>query len=106
MVAHAHDGARSAWMDVPAPSYAALEENVTADVCIVGAGIAGMSTAYTLAAEGRNVVVLDDEPAGGGMTQRTTAALVECDRRPLSAHRAPPWTRRSSHRGRKPHGRH
>src|SRR6185503_15166315 len=45
------------------------------DVCIVGAGIAGMTTAYSLAAEGRSVIVLDDGPVGGGMTQRTTAHL-------------------------------
>lgn len=75
MNANANDGTRSAWMDVAAPSYAALEEDLITDVCIVGAGIAGMSTAYALAAEGRNVAVLDDGPVGGGMTQRTTAHL-------------------------------
>src|SRR6266496_3024194 len=32
---------------------APLSENLTADVCVVGAGIAGVSTAY-LAARGRN----------------------------------------------------
>jgi glycine/D-amino acid oxidase-like deaminating enzyme/nitrite reductase/ring-hydroxylating ferredoxin subunit len=75
MVTNEYGGTRSAWMDVPAPSYPPLEEDLATDVCIVGAGIAGMSTAYTLAAEGRNVVVLDDGPVGGGMTQRTTAHL-------------------------------
>ncbi|HEV2912579.1 MAG TPA: FAD-dependent oxidoreductase [Pyrinomonadaceae bacterium] len=67
----------SVWMataEVPAQS--ALAENVEADVCIVGAGIAGMTTAYLLAREGKRVVVLDDGPIGGGMTQRTTAHLV------------------------------
>jgi glycine/D-amino acid oxidase-like deaminating enzyme/nitrite reductase/ring-hydroxylating ferredoxin subunit len=70
-----HDTPRSAWMDVPAPDYAPLNEDIAADVCIVGAGIAGMTTAYALAREGSNVVVLDDGPVGGGMTQRTTAHL-------------------------------
>ncbi len=46
------------------------------DVCIVGAGIAGMTTAYLLAHAGRSVIVLDDGPVGGGMTGRTTAHLV------------------------------
>jgi glycine/D-amino acid oxidase-like deaminating enzyme/nitrite reductase/ring-hydroxylating ferredoxin subunit len=45
------------------------------DVCIVGAGISGMTTAYLLACEGRSVVVLDDGPIGGGETGRTTAHL-------------------------------
>ena len=58
------------------PSDGALASNTSADVCIVGAGIAGMTTAYLLAREGKQVVVLDDGPIGGGMTGRTTAHLV------------------------------
>jgi glycine/D-amino acid oxidase-like deaminating enzyme/nitrite reductase/ring-hydroxylating ferredoxin subunit len=54
----------------------ALATDISADVCIVGAGIAGMTTAYLLAREGKQVVVLDDGPIGGGMTGRTTAHLV------------------------------
>jgi glycine/D-amino acid oxidase-like deaminating enzyme/nitrite reductase/ring-hydroxylating ferredoxin subunit len=53
-----------------------LTERITADVCVVGAGIAGMTTAYFLSREGKSVVVLDDGPIGGGMTGRTTAHLV------------------------------
>ncbi len=53
-----------------------LSERISADVCVVGAGIAGMSTAYLLARAGKSVVVLDDGPIGGGMTGRTTAHLV------------------------------
>jgi glycine/D-amino acid oxidase-like deaminating enzyme/nitrite reductase/ring-hydroxylating ferredoxin subunit len=68
---------RSVWMDTAeVPLEPALPERVNADVCIVGAGIAGMSTAYLLAREGKSVVVLDDGPIGGGMTGRTTAHLV------------------------------
>ena len=55
---------------------APLEKSIEADVCVVGAGIAGMTTAYLLAREGKAVVVLDDGPIGGGMTGRTTAHLV------------------------------
>src|SRR5580765_3933582 len=53
-----------------------LKESISTDVCIVGAGIAGMTTAYLLASEGKAVVVLDDGAIGGGMTGRTTAHLV------------------------------
>src|SRR5947209_11686369 len=57
-------------------SESALAEDARADVCVVGAGIAGMTTAYLLAREGKSVVVIDDGPVGGGMTGRTTAHLV------------------------------
>ena len=53
-----------------------LAGNLTTDVCIVGAGIAGVTTAYLFAREGKNVVLIDDGPVGGGMTGRTTAQLV------------------------------
>jgi glycine/D-amino acid oxidase-like deaminating enzyme/nitrite reductase/ring-hydroxylating ferredoxin subunit len=57
------------------PSSDPLAENTAASVCVVGAGIAGMTTAYLLAREGKEVIVLDDGPIGGGMTARTTAHL-------------------------------
>jgi glycine/D-amino acid oxidase-like deaminating enzyme/nitrite reductase/ring-hydroxylating ferredoxin subunit len=71
------DQSRSVWMDTTeVPVESALTDRTSADVCIVGAGIAGMTTAYLLAREGKSVVVLDDGPIGGGMTERTTAHLV------------------------------
>lgn len=57
------------------PATHRLRENITCDVCIVGAGIAGLSTAYLLAKEGKKVVVLDSKSIGGGETSRTTAHL-------------------------------
>jgi glycine/D-amino acid oxidase-like deaminating enzyme len=45
------------------------------DVCVIGAGIAGLTTAFLLAREGRAVAVLDDGPIGGGQTGRTSAHL-------------------------------
>ena len=53
-----------------------LTENLMADICVIGAGIAGVTAAYLLAREGRDVVLIDDGPMGGGMTGRTTAHLV------------------------------
>jgi len=53
-----------------------LRSDARADVCIVGAGIAGLTTAYLLAQEGKRVVVVDDGPTAGGETCRTTAHLV------------------------------
>ena len=66
----------SAWMaTADVPSYSPLTEDAECDVCIIGAGIAGLTTAYTLARAGKRVVVLDDGPVGGGETGRTTAHL-------------------------------
>ena len=67
----------SLWMaTADTPSQSRLQEDIRTDVCIIGAGIAGLTTAYLLAQEGRSVVVLDDGPIGGGMTGRTTAHLT------------------------------
>jgi glycine/D-amino acid oxidase-like deaminating enzyme/nitrite reductase/ring-hydroxylating ferredoxin subunit len=67
----------SVWMQTAdVPDEPQLKADVQADVCIVGAGIAGLTTAYLLAKEGKRVVVLDDGPAAGGETCRTTAHLV------------------------------
>lgn len=57
----------------PAPR---LRANVRADVCVVGGGMAGLSTAYRLATAGRSVAVLEAREPGMGETSRTTAHLV------------------------------
>src|SRR5687767_2400009 len=66
---------RSPWMWHPVPETQLLPGDTRADVCVVGAGIAGLSAAYFLAKKGSSVVVIDDGPIGGGMTSRTTAHL-------------------------------
>ena len=58
------------------PLCAPLAENVHVQVCVVGGGIAGLTTAYLLAKAGRSVALLDDGPLGGGMTQMTSAHLT------------------------------
>lgn len=68
----------SLWHDtVGSLARSSLTDDARADVCVVGAGIAGMMTAYLLAREGQNVIVLDDGPIGGGETGRTTAHLSD-----------------------------
>jgi glycine/D-amino acid oxidase-like deaminating enzyme/nitrite reductase/ring-hydroxylating ferredoxin subunit len=67
----------SVWMATAAlPAFSKLTNNERADVCIVGAGIAGLTTAYLLARAGKSVIVLDDGPIVSGETERTTAHLV------------------------------
>ncbi len=58
------------------PIYSSLRDDVHADVCIVGAGIAGLTTAYLLIQAGKSVVILDDGELAGGMTSATTAHLT------------------------------
>ena len=66
----------SLWMATDPPRVLPpLGEDLRTDVAVIGAGIAGITTAYLLALEGRRVVVLDDGPVGGGETGRTTAHL-------------------------------
>jgi glycine/D-amino acid oxidase-like deaminating enzyme/nitrite reductase/ring-hydroxylating ferredoxin subunit len=66
----------SAWVaTADLPQYQPLTQDARADVCVIGAGIAGLSTAYLLTRAGKSVVVLDGGPLACGQTQRTTAHL-------------------------------
>jgi glycine/D-amino acid oxidase-like deaminating enzyme/nitrite reductase/ring-hydroxylating ferredoxin subunit len=57
------------------PEFPPVSAHLRTGVCIVGAGISGLTTAYLLAREGRPVVVIDDGPIVSGETERTTAHL-------------------------------
>ena len=70
------ENTKSLWMKTASVGKRSpLNADTSADVCIVRAGIAGLTTAYLLAREGQSVVVLDDGPVAGGQSQRTTAHL-------------------------------
>jgi glycine/D-amino acid oxidase-like deaminating enzyme/nitrite reductase/ring-hydroxylating ferredoxin subunit len=56
-------------------SFPPLSGDTRAHVCVIGAGIAGMTTAYLLTRVGKSVIVIDDGPIGGGETARTTAHI-------------------------------
>lgn len=72
------DGAtRPAWYDATTvPTYPPPTGGLRADVVVVGAGIAGLTTAYLLASAGKSVIVLDEGPIGSGQTGRTSAHLA------------------------------
>ncbi len=55
---------------VDAPNTEALNEAISADVLIIGAGITGLNAAIELARNGTNVVVLDAGVVGGGASGR------------------------------------
>lgn len=69
-------GTTSLWMLDQPPRYPALAGDDSADVCVIGAGIAGLTTAWFLARAGRSVLVVDDGDIGSGETSRTTAHLA------------------------------
>ncbi|HAZ13167.1 MAG: hypothetical protein A2X86_20775 [Bdellovibrionales bacterium GWA2_49_15] len=58
------------------PKFNPLSDNTEVDVCIVGGGIAGLTTAYLLTKEGKRVCVLEDAELCSGQTGRTTAQFV------------------------------
>ncbi|HCY64381.1 MAG TPA: FAD-dependent oxidoreductase [Oxalobacteraceae bacterium] len=70
----------SVWMNTAAvPVFSALSEDIEADVCVIGAGIAGLTTAYLLSREGKQVVLIDALGIGAGETGRTTAHFFPPD---------------------------
>ncbi len=66
----------SLWQQQQTPdTFSSLNENISADVTIIGAGITGITAAYLLAKEGLNVVLLDAGKVTGGTTGFTTAKI-------------------------------
>jgi glycine/D-amino acid oxidase-like deaminating enzyme/nitrite reductase/ring-hydroxylating ferredoxin subunit len=67
----------SLWMSTEVPDFPTLGPlEPDPDICVIGAGIAGLSVARALAARGLDVLVLDRGPVGGGQTARTSAHLA------------------------------
>jgi len=60
----------------PAPSYESLTGSIEADVCVVGGGIAGCSTALHLAERGYRVVLLEGERIGWGASGRNGGQVL------------------------------
>ncbi len=58
------------------PAAAALEGDVEADVCVVGAGLSGCSTALHLARRGYKVVLIEAERVGFGASGRSGGQLI------------------------------
>ncbi len=53
-----------------------LATDVTADVCVIGAGFAGLSTALHLAEAGISVVVLEAHEPGWGASGRNGGQVI------------------------------
>lgn len=60
----------------PAPAHPQLQGDVTADVCVIGGGIAGCSTALDLAERGYKVVLLEGQRIGWGASGRSGGQAI------------------------------
>lgn len=54
----------------------ALEEDLETEVVVIGAGMAGLTAAFLLQKEGKQVAVLEAGRIAGGQTQNTTAKIT------------------------------
>jgi glycine/D-amino acid oxidase-like deaminating enzyme/nitrite reductase/ring-hydroxylating ferredoxin subunit len=69
---------RPIWHDSHAiPKYSDLNSSINVDVCIIGAGITGLTTAYLLTLDGLKVAVIDNERVCSGETGNSTAHITE-----------------------------
>ncbi len=66
----------SLWLDGASRSHPPLDNDVTADVAVVGAGIAGIATAYFLATAGASVVVLEARGVAEAASGRNAGFLL------------------------------
>ncbi|WP_241649084.1 NAD(P)/FAD-dependent oxidoreductase [Paenirhodobacter populi] len=86
----------------PAPETTALAGRETADVCVVGAGYAGLTTALELARKGVSVVVLERKEIGYGGSGRNaghcTPTFTHFSLPDLRKVLGAPWAERLIHR--------
>jgi glycine/D-amino acid oxidase-like deaminating enzyme/nitrite reductase/ring-hydroxylating ferredoxin subunit len=61
--------------NAPKISFPELKKDLKTEVCIIGAGITGLSVGYKLAKEGKKVVIIDKGGVGFGESGATTALL-------------------------------
>jgi glycine/D-amino acid oxidase-like deaminating enzyme/nitrite reductase/ring-hydroxylating ferredoxin subunit len=66
----------SIWISAKQPEFPKLNADLRVEVCVIGGGMAGLTTAYLLAKEGKSVAVLEDGLLCSGETGRTTAHCV------------------------------
>ncbi|TVP83687.1 MAG: FAD-dependent oxidoreductase [Alkalicoccus sp.] len=68
--------ASSLWREKELQSFPALDKDVDAEVCVIGGGIAGVTTAFVLARRGFRTALIDAGQMGGGATGYTTAKVT------------------------------
>ncbi|WP_413585121.1 FAD-dependent oxidoreductase [Bdellovibrio sp. HCB274] len=77
-MAFAQQKTQSLWQkEIAMPQLPRLQNSIETDVCVVGAGIAGLLTAYELLQQGFKVVVIERGPLAKDETGFTTAHLSD-----------------------------
>lgn len=71
----------SVWtQDIELPERKKLDRDLRTDVCIIGAGLAGILTGFLLKAQGMSVAIIDAEKSGadrhGTQPQRLHLSMV------------------------------
>ena len=67
----------SLWLETSSyKNYPSLKNTVYADVCVVGAGICGITLAYLLSKSGLNVVLLEKDKVCQSVTANTTGKIT------------------------------
>ncbi len=66
---------RTPWSSTQVPAFPGLRRDLEVEICVIGAGIAGLTTAYLLRHEGFSVAVLEDGATASGQSGRTSAHL-------------------------------
>ncbi|KFA70547.1 hypothetical protein S40285_08376 [Stachybotrys chlorohalonatus IBT 40285] len=78
--AHTSGASTSVWTHrdkyADRPKFPELTTDMDTDVCVIGAGIAGISIAYELVSRGKNVVMVDARDVLSGETGRTSGHLA------------------------------
>jgi glycine/D-amino acid oxidase-like deaminating enzyme/nitrite reductase/ring-hydroxylating ferredoxin subunit len=83
------NGSTSLWMaSARVPCFSPLPGATDAEVCVIGAGIAGLTAAYLLRKEGKDVVLVEGREIGSGESGRTTAHFFPPDNRYYEIERA------------------
>src|SRR5688500_3872626 len=70
------EGTRSPWMGIKSPRFGVLPGPREVDVCVVGGGITGATTALLLKRRGLRVALIEAGRAGSGETSRSTAHVT------------------------------
>ena len=67
----------SYWVDTTTrPSFSKLDRDIDVDVCIIGAGITGIMSAYMLKDSGLKICLIEKGEICSGVTENTTAKVT------------------------------
>ena len=67
---------KSYWLESTKEAYPALMDNISTDVCIIGGGLFGLTTAYMLSKKGFRVAILEKDTICSKTSGNTTAKVT------------------------------